>query len=163
MPFKDRSRYQSEEWKEYQRNYQRNWHQQNKKKRLARMYERKAARKVAIYNYIQNIKSQLSCVDCGQSHPATLHFHHQNPENKVFNISDAVYKGFSLDRIKKEISKCIVLCANCHFIRHYNTRNKKQLSPGIAGEFEELNTILAVSPEEEESYNMQFGEGGEVE
>jgi hypothetical protein len=163
MPFKDRSRYQSEEWKEYQRNYQRNWHQQNKEKRLARMYETKAARKAAIYSYIQNMKNQLRCVDCGQSHPATLHFHHRNAEDKVFNISDAVYKGFGLDRIKKEMQKCIVLCANCHAKQHYNVRNKGQLSPGIAGELEELNTILAVSPEEEDAYNMQFGKSGEVE
>ncbi len=79
----------------------------------------------------------------------------------MFSISYAANRGFSLDRIRKEIGKCIVLCANCHAIRHYNMRNQKQTSPGIAGEFEELNTILAVSPEEEDAYNMQFGESGE--
>lgn len=157
MPFKDPSRYQSEEWKEYMRNYQRSWHQRHKEKRLARTYEKKAA----IRDYIQNIKSQLCCVDCGQRHPATLHFHHRNSEDKMFNISDAVNKGFDLDRIKKEISKCIVLCANCHFKRHYNIRNQNQISPGIAGELEELDTILDVSPEEEDAYSMQFGENGE--
>ena len=98
MPFKDRNRYQSEEWKEYQRNYQRSWHQHHRAKRLARMYERKAA----IYEYVQNIKSQLCCVDCGQRHPATLHFHHLNSEDKVFNISDAARRGTSLDRIKAD-------------------------------------------------------------
>jgi len=159
MPFKDRSRYQSEEWKEYQRTYQRSWHQRHREKRLARKYERKAA----IHDYIQNMKSQLRCVDCGQQHPATLHFHHRDSEDKVFNISDAVNKGFALDRIKKEMLKCMVLCANCHAKRHYNMRNKKQPSPGIAGELEELSTILAISSEEEEAYNMQFGEGGDVE
>ena len=161
MPLKDR--YQSEKWKEYQRTYHRSWHQRHREKRLARMYEKKAERKAAIHNYIQYMKNQLRCVDCGQPHPATLHFHHRNSEDKVFNISDAVYKGFSLDRIKKEISKCIVLCANCHAIRHYNMRNKNQASLGIAGELEELNTLLAVSPEEENAYNMHFGESGEGE
>ena len=159
MPFKDKSRYQSEEWKEYQRTYQRSWHQRHRGKRLARMYERKAA----IHDYIQNMKNQLHCVDCSQRHPATLHFHHLNSEDKVFSISYAANRGFSLDRIKKEIDKCIVLCANCHAIRHYNMRNQKQTSPGIAGEFEELTTILAVSPEEEDAYNMQFGESSDVE
>lgn len=157
MPLKDR--YQSEKWKEYQRTYHRSWHQRHREKRLVRIYERKAA----IYQYVQNMKNQLYCVDCGQRHPATLQFHHLNPENKVFNISDAALRGTSLDRIKKEIEKCIILCANCHLIRHYNMRNKKQISPGIAGEFEELNAILAVSPEEKDAYNMQFGESGEVE
>ncbi|SRR5258708_37713293 len=146
MPFKDKDRYQSEEWKEYQRNYQRSWHQRHRTKRLAKNYERRAA----IYEYIQDIKIHLCCVDCGQRHPATLQFHHLNSENKMFNIGDAVRDGISLDRIKKEIEKCIVLCANCHAIRHFNMRNEKRTSPGIAGELEELNILLAASPEENE-------------
>lgn len=156
MPLKDR--YQSEKWKEYQRNYHRIWHQRHREKRLARMYERKAA----IYQYVQNLKSQLCCVDCGQRHPATLQFHHLNSGDKVFNISDAARRGTSLDRIKKEMQKCIVLCANCHILRHYNMRKKNQSSPGIAGELEELNTLLSVSPEEEEAYTMQFGDSGDM-
>lgn len=156
MPLKDR--YQSEKWKEYQRTYHRGWHQRNREKRLARIYERKAA----IYQHVQNIKSQLCCVDCGQRHPATLQFHHLNSEDKVFNISDAARRGTSLERIKKEMEKCIVLCANCHLIRHYNMRKKNQISPGIAGELEKLNTLLAVSPEEEAAYNMQFGDSGDL-
>lgn len=154
MPLKDR--YQSEKWKEYQRNYQRGWHQRHKAKRLAMIYERKAA----TYKYIQDIKNQLCCADCGERHPATLQFHHMNSEDKTFTIGDAVNRGFSLDRIKKEIEKCIVLCANCHAIRHFNMRKKNQSSPGIAGEFEELDTLLAISPEEEDAYNVQFGESG---
>ncbi len=53
MPLKDR--YQSERWKEYQRNYHRSWHQRHRAKRLAKVYERKAA----IREYIQGIKNQL--------------------------------------------------------------------------------------------------------
>lgn len=71
MAFKDKDRCHSEEYKEYQRNYQRGWHQRHKAKRLARMYEKKAA----TYEYVQNIKSQLRCVDCGERHPAALQFH----------------------------------------------------------------------------------------
>ena len=156
MPLKER--YQSEKWKEYQRTYHRSWHQRNREKRLARIYERKAA----IYEYVQNMKSQLSCVNCGERHPATLQFHHLNSEDKVFNISTAARRGTSLNRIKQEMQKCIVLCANCHFIRHYNMQNKNQVSPGIAGELEELSTLLAVSPEEEVAYNMQFGDSSDM-
>ena len=124
MPYKDKDRYQSEEWKEYQRNYQRSWHQRNKAKRLARIYERKAA----TYEYVQEIKKQQCCADCGGQHPATLQFHHLNAEDKMFNVADAVRNGLSLDTIKKEIEKCIVLCANCHLIRHFNMRNEQQAS-----------------------------------
>jgi hypothetical protein len=157
MPFKDGSRYQSEEWKDYQRNYQRSWHQRHKKDRLARIYERKAA----TYEYVQEIKNQLRCADCGERHPATLQFHHLNSVDKTFTIGDAVNRGFSLDRIKREIEKCIVLCANCHAIRHYHMRNRNRTSPGIAGELEELDSLLSVSPEEEDAYNMRFGDSGD--
>lgn len=146
MPFKDKDRYQSEEWKEYQRNYQRGWYERHKVKRRALIRERKAA----IYKYIQDAKNQSSCVDCGERHPATLHFHHLNSEDKLFNIGEAVDKGFSLDKIKKEFEKCIILCANCHAIRHYNMRNEKRTSSGIAGELEELDILLTASPEESE-------------
>ena len=163
MPFRDKSRYQSEEWKEYQRNYQRSWHQRHRAERLARLRQRKAVIKATASEYTQNLKSQLCCVDCGQRHPATLHFHHLHAEDKEFNIGHAVSGGISLDRIKKEIEKCIVLCANCHAIRHYNMRNKGQASPGIVGELEEIDVLLAASPEEEEAYDMQVGESDNAE
>jgi hypothetical protein len=159
MPYKDKDRYQSEEWKEYQRNYQRGWYERHKTKRLAMIYDRKAA----INEYIQDIRKELRCVDCGERHPATLYFHHLNSEDKMFNISEAVQRGFSLDKIKKEIKKCIVLCANCHAIRHFKMRNKKQTSSGLAGEFEELNTLLVIKPEEEDAYMKWFGNSGDVE
>lgn len=152
MPLKDR--YQSEMWKEYQRTYHRSWHQRHREKRLAKVY----ARRAVIREYIQGLKNQLYCADCGEQHPATLQFHHRNSEDKTFAIGKAVNRGFSLDRIKKEISKCIVLCANCHAIRHYNMRKNNQPSPGIAEQLETLNTLLSLSPEEEEAYNAQFGE-----
>jgi hypothetical protein len=60
--------------------------------------------------------------------------------------------------VSPNLSLFHVLCANCHAIRHYNMRNNKQASPGIAGELEELDTILAFSPKEEDAYNMQFEE-----
>ena len=156
MPLKDR--YQSEKWKEYQRTYHRSWHQRHKAKRLVSVYERRAA----IREYIQDIKNQLYCADCGEQHPATLQFHHRNSEDKTFAIGKAVNRGFSLDRIKKEMLKCIVLCANCHAIRHYNMRKNNQSSPGIAGQLEELNTLLTLNPEEEEAYYRQFGDSGDI-
>lgn len=113
------------------------------------MYERKKA----IHEYIQDMKNQLCCVDCGQQHPATLHFHHLNAEDKMFDISYAANRGFSLERIKNEIEKCVVLCANCHAIRHFNMRTKQQISPGIAGELEKMQDLLAITLENEEADN----------
>lgn len=159
MPYKDKSRYQSEEWKEYQRNYQRGWHQRHKAERLARVYERKAA----TYEYIQAIKKQLCCADCGERHPAVLQFHHLNSKDKTFNLADAARYALSQDRINKEIEKCVVLCANCHIIRHFNMRNRKETSPEIAEEFEKLPTLLVISSEEEDTYRKWLGNGNGVE
>lgn len=46
-----------------------------------------------------------------------LSFHHINPEQKSFGLSD---KGLtrSWDIIKQEIDKCVLLCANCHMEVH---------------------------------------------
>jgi predicted HNH restriction endonuclease len=54
------------------------------------------------------------CMRCGYSKcPEALDFHHKNPTEKDFNVSK---KGHcrSWERVKKEIEKCSLLCANCH-------------------------------------------------
>jgi hypothetical protein len=53
------------------------------------------------------------CQRCGyQGHIASYDFHHKNPKEKSFTIS--VFKNWSFWRIKSELDKCILLCANCH-------------------------------------------------
>ncbi len=54
------------------------------------------------------------CMRCGYNkYPEVLEFHHKNPSKKNFNIS---LKGHcrSWERVRKEIEKCELLCANCH-------------------------------------------------
>jgi hypothetical protein len=64
-----------------------------------------------------NYKKTLSCNRCGNSDYRVLQFHHTN-KNKEFNISEKIGK-MKLPSLMKEINKCEVLCANCHFIEHY--------------------------------------------
>ena len=56
------------------------------------------------------------CVACGyDKHQNSLEFHHVNPEDKEFSLSDIdrrVYKTW--EEIKKELDKCVILCSNCH-------------------------------------------------
>ena len=52
------------------------------------------------------------CVDCGESDIIVLEFDHQG--DKDFNVSSMVGSAYSIDKIKKEIDKCEVVCANCH-------------------------------------------------
>ena len=59
-------------------------------------------------------KTSRGCAVCGEIHPACLDFHHKNPEVKGFTISKSIKARFAIARIKREIDKCILLCANCH-------------------------------------------------
>ena len=50
-------------------------------------------------------------VDCGETDPVVLEFDHIKNKKKI--ISDMV-TNHSLDKIKEELLKCEVRCANCH-------------------------------------------------
>lgn len=60
------------------------------------------------------------CKDCGlklkDSHYSVFEFHHINPSEKDSDWSKLRLK--SKTAIQKELSKCVLLCANCHRIRH---------------------------------------------
>lgn len=62
--------------------------------------------------FISRYKSFCKCASCGESEPAALDLHHLDASEKDHDPSTML--GFSLENIKKEIRKCVVLCANCH-------------------------------------------------
>jgi hypothetical protein len=61
-----------------------------------------------VYQYLSN----HPCVECGETDPIVLEFHHLG--NKEAEIAAMVGQGTSLEKIIKEIEKCEVLCGNCH-------------------------------------------------
>jgi hypothetical protein len=67
-------------------------------------------------------KSTLKCTKCGENHPATLDFHHKDPSQKEREVSWFI-KNSQFAKAVKEVAKCIVLCANCHRIHHYEEKN----------------------------------------
>ena len=62
--------------------------------------------------------SKCSC--CGISYDGTngsiFDFHHLNPDEKEFSLGNK--SNPSWETVKKEIDKCILLCANCHRLEH---------------------------------------------
>ena len=103
------------------------------------------------------LKENLECARCGENHPATLQFHHRDPQKKDFNLSEAVNDGYSIERIKREVAKCTVLCANCHAKEHYEwaRRNKKPVEEGLAAQFQRVEQDLSVSQEEEFAHAVE--------
>lgn len=57
------------------------------------------------------------CKECGYNKcMGALDFHHTG--QKEINISEALTQ-WNWNRLEKELSKCILLCANCHREHHY--------------------------------------------
>ena len=62
------------------------------------------------------------CKHCGYSKcKEALEFHHMNPNEKDFGLS-AHGNTHSWEKIKQELDKCILLCANCHREEHFLTK-----------------------------------------
>lgn len=62
------------------------------------------------------------CEMCGYNKCVdSLHFHHKDPKTKDSCFDN--FKSRIFEKIKYELDKCILLCANCHGELHYNIRN----------------------------------------
>jgi DNA invertase Pin-like site-specific DNA recombinase len=56
------------------------------------------------------------CELCGYNKSVNaLQFHHLSPNEKDFTISG---KSYSFERLKTEVDKCMLVCANCHHEIH---------------------------------------------
>ena len=65
------------------------------------------------------------CYDCKSVYPDCVYdFHHLDPSQKDFKLSSV--RSMNLDLIDQELSKCIMLCSNCHRVRHWLPRKEEQ-------------------------------------
>lgn len=64
-----------------------------------------------VKQYIWNYLQHHNCVDCGENDPIVLEFDHLS--NKISAVS-FLAKNCTIIKIKSEIKKCEVRCANCH-------------------------------------------------
>ena len=54
------------------------------------------------------------CVLCGYGRcVGALAFHHVDPSSKSFGLAEGGV-GRSLENARAEVSKCVLLCSNCH-------------------------------------------------
>lgn len=75
-------------------------------------------RRAKVADWVNAYKSKRGC-KCGEHHPACLDFHHRDPSTKTVDISRAIYANWSIARLKTELAKCGIICANCHRKRHW--------------------------------------------
>ena len=90
------------------------------------MYSKNSNSQIVV-NHIKKRKKDLirvfhsQCCICGfNSFPQALEFHHVNPSEKSFGITDSKSVTKALDKQLEEMKKCILVCANCHRGIHQN-------------------------------------------
>lgn len=109
--------------------YARQWRSLNgdKVNKIARRYRKNHPIKVkrnrnksAIKTYHENKNKLIAylkdhpCSDCGNSDIRVLEFHHVKKKYRA--VTHLLSSSWNI--VLREIKKCIVICANCHKIRH---------------------------------------------
>jgi hypothetical protein len=122
MPYKDK-----EKRKAHHRKYMREiWYPLNKNKHIK--YVSNLKQKIA--EFVLDFKKNKECVDCGFKglvYPQVLEFDHLGSDKK-FNISEYGRITSSINKVRHEISKCDIVCANCHRIRTVKRKNCRRSS-----------------------------------
>lgn len=100
------------------------YHQKDRKSGASKC--KKCHNKYCIQRWInQKIKAieykGCSCVDCQVTYPempyVIFDFHHITPSEKDFDWNRLRLRPWN--QITKELDKCVLLCSNCHRIRHH--------------------------------------------
>ena len=99
---------QYEKHKDYYNEYRKAHYEEH----LERCRKRTQKCKERLYSY------KTACVKCNENRPYVIDFHHINPEEKLYEISDKM-THYSEERLSGEIKKCVCLCKNCHTEFHY--------------------------------------------
>ena len=95
----------------------RDYYHKNRYRQLALALIRKK-KSYYLKRAVVNKLKDKPCADCKKTYPHyVMDFDHNDDNDKVGDIAHML--SFSLETIKEEISKCDVVCANCHRIRTF--------------------------------------------
>lgn len=113
--------------KDHYKNYGKKCYEKNKAAHIARVRANNDRLKKEWHDF----KASSPCSNCGASHPAIIDFHHINPDDPdKQRVNELINKKRFAAAYKEAKEKCIVLCANCHRIHHYEEhKNKKDPHP----------------------------------
>lgn len=86
--------------------------------------------------WIKDLKT-VPCMDCGVTYPYyVMDFDHRDPSKKADTINRILNNG-SWRKLREEVAKCDVVCANCH---------RERTHKHLAGEAEVAGQIPNLSP-----------------
>lgn len=117
--------------------------------------------------WVQELKSNVPCVDCGQIYePYCMDYDHVAERGKkIKSVSRMVLENAPQIIILKEIEKCDLVCLLCHNKRTYMRfnnilGNNRKYSPNCLRNIEVINQFknkpCAMCNKQYESYNMQI-------
>jgi hypothetical protein len=64
---------------------------------------------------LEQLRALVGCERCGCRDRRLIQFHHIKPNKKLHNICASL----SPSTLKKELQKCLIVCANCHIKEHH--------------------------------------------
>ena len=109
--------------KKCQREYAKKHYYKNENYYLEKAKRRREKIYREINDFIRKEKDK-PCIDCGVKYPFyVMDFDHISGE-KEFNIGEARVREIKIDRIKKELEKCELVCSNCHRERTWQRNNR---------------------------------------
>nr|BDD47466.1 hypothetical protein 40 [Pelagibacteraceae bacterium] len=93
------------------------WRDENRRKNRAHHNKLKRERDARKAAFCKELLSEFSCICCGETDSDLIDWHHVNPEDKSFGISEV---KFSHEDWWNEVLKCVPVCALCHRKIHKN-------------------------------------------
>ena len=97
-------------------------YQHNKIKIIKKTKQRKRQYKIDYILY-KGGKCAICGLEFNGENQIVFDFHHINPENKSFEIAHTKI-SLSNKKMRNELDKCLLLCANCHLELHQKERLK---------------------------------------
>lgn len=148
--------------KDCHKKYKREKYNENLQKNRSYTNDKRADR----INWFQELKSNLSCIDCAQIYePYCMDYDHLPNQIKIKNVSKMVIDNTPKEIILEEIKKCELVCLLCHNKRTYTRFNEilgkdrkykphQQRNINIIDDFK--NKPCAICNIQYELYNMQI-------
>lgn len=99
---------------DYRQWYKHKYYSDNREQLIVYSTQDCRERSAKTHAFIDSLKTP--CVKCGESRLWVIQFHHINPDDKCFNLSNARY---GKDKLISERTKCVCLCSNCHDEFHH--------------------------------------------